>query len=541
MQRRDFIKRLPLGLGLAAAIPLLRGSAFAIQPNKMLNALTNPFLESDRVMVLIYLRGGNDGLNTLIPFANPTYDRVRPNTGFITKDEKARLTRKLSDTLAFNPYMERFADLWDDGKVAILQNVGMAVPTLSHFHAADLWNHGCDIDQLLSTGWVGRWMESVYPDYPNEKPTDPIAIAMGNATSDLFQGTRNSVEVLVKDPNHYSPFGIDPGGVVPNTLGGDELTYVRELMTISDHYAKRFSSLFPKSAKNLVEYPQSAFAQNLKQIAWCISSGMQTKLYFVQLDGFDTHYFQSSKDDIASSHALLLRQLSEGLFAFQKDLEAFGLDKRVVTTTYSEFGRRVSENGGFSSGTDHGTTAPHFVIGSQVNAGLYGPDPNLDDLDANGDPFIDFEFRQMYASMMGDWFGVSTETCTTILSPGHDREPFDTQFELNDGSAKRSLIKKSVVNSVAEMERDRSFRLRGNYPNPANAHTRIMFELAKPANVKLQLFDVKGTLVSTLINTRLGSGEHAPEVRTAELAAGSYIYRLSVDDQFETKRLNIVH
>lgn len=327
---------------------------------------------------------------------------------------------------------------------------------------------------------------------------------------------------------------------MPDTLGGEELGFVRQLVGISDFYGQRFSQLFPQSAVNRVNYPESSLAQQLKQITWCIASGMKTQVYFAEIGSFDTHFNQHSKDDLRSDgHGLLLKQFSEGVHAFQRDLEAFGLQDRVVTMTYSEFGRRAFENGGTSSGTDHGTAAPHFIIGSQVNPGLYGHNPDLETLDENGDPFAQYEFRQMYASVMGDWFGVSKETTTAVLSPGRDRAPFETEFSLNDGSGKRALIRQGPTKRVASSAAAQGFRLQGNYPNPASRQTRIKFDLEKSANVELTVFDAKGSIVITLLHTRLGAGEHAPELRTAELPCGSYVYRLTVDDKFETRHLNV--
>ncbi|HYE72686.1 MAG TPA: T9SS type A sorting domain-containing protein, partial [Blastocatellia bacterium] len=206
----------------------------------------------------------------------------------------------------------------------------------------------------------------------------------------------------------------------------------------------------------------------------------------------------------------------------------------------SEFGRRAFENGGYSSGTDHGTAAPHFIIGSQVNAGLYGHNPDLQTLDENGDPYAEFEFRRMYASVMGDWFGVSKETTTAVLSPGRDRDPFETEFMLNDKSERRSLISTKQGGSVSRSTEPQQFRLRGNFPNPASSHTTIKFDLARSANVKLQLFDARGALLTTLINSKLTAGEHSPHLRTAELPPGSYVYRLTVDDRFETRQMSII-
>jgi uncharacterized protein (DUF1501 family) len=538
MKRRDFVKLLPMGFGAATSIPLLAKNAHAVLENKLLTALANPQAATDKILVIMFLEGGNDGLNTLIPFTDPTYDRFRANTGFVTAEEKSRLTDKLSDTLAFNPYMSKFAELWKEGKVAAVQNVGLSNPNLSHFRATDIWNSACDHDQLLDTGWIGRWKELEYPDYPEMKPKDPIAIAMGT-TGGLFQGKHSSVELLVSDPNHYEPIGIEAGLPLPTTKGGEELKFVRQLVGISDFYGQRLTELFPKYAKNMVEYPDSPIGMQLKQIAWCIASGLSTKVYFTRMGTFDTHFNQHSKDDVQyDGHGLLLRQFSEAVHAFQNDLKAFGLEDRVLTMTYSEFGRRAFENGGYSSGTDHGTAAPHFVIGSNVNGGLYGHNPDLETLDENGDPISEFEFRQMYASVMGDWFGVSQDTCTAVLSPGRDRAPFETEFELNNGQGKQKLIRGS--SRVGSDRVTKRFRLNGNYPNPAVSFTRMKFQLERSENVRLELFDARGLLVTTMINTRLGAGEHTPELRTAELPVGSYVYRLTVGDQFETRQLKVV-
>lgn len=543
MKRRSFLKSLPLGFGAALTIPTFAGKADAILRSKLLEALSNPLAETDRVLVIIFLAGGNDGINTLIPFQNPTYDRVRKNTGFTTTEEKARLKDKLSDTLAFNPYMEKLVPLWKENKIAVVQNVGLANPDLSHFRATDIWNSACDEDQLLSTGWVGRWFDLEFQDYPDSKPKDPLAISIGSSTSALFQGKRCAVDLLVNDPSSYAPVGMLPNQPLPDTYGGKELHFVRDLLSVSDFYAQRFEELFPANAKNAVEYPDSTLANDLKKIAWCIASGMKTRIYFTEHDGYDTHFNQHSKDDVQSDgHGILLKQFSEAVAAFQRDLEAMGLDDRVLTMTYSEFGRRVAENGDYSSGTDHGTSAPHFLIGTHANGGLYGKDPDLDNVDGNGNLLNEFEFRQMYASVMGDWFGVSEQTRQIVLSPDRDRAPFETVFPLNaDRTKKQSLINQSVVQrGVKKASLPTQAQLIGNYPNPATSFTVVQFKLAETMPVKLEVFDQRGTLLQQPLNSSLGRGLHEISLDTHALISGSYIYRLTAGTAQFTKQLQVV-
>jgi len=539
MKRRDLLKTLPMGFGAALTLPLFAKKAHAIIESKMIKALTNPLNETDRIVVIVYLQGGNDGLNTIIPFQNPTYDKIRKNTGFTTAEEKKRLVHKISDTLAFNPYMEQLYPLWQEGKMGIVQNLGIMNPDLSHFRATDIWNSACDEDQLLATGWVGRWFNKEYPTYPDEKPQDPLAISIGGSTSGMFQGHSCVVDVLTNDPATYTPVGILPNQSTPDSLGGDELAFARELITINDFYGKRFNTLFPKYAQNKVQYPNTTFADQLKKIVWCIASGMKTRLYFTEQGSYDTHFNQHSKDLDIYAHAALLKDFAEAMNAFQADLKAFGLEDRVLTVTYSEFGRRAFENGSYSSGTDHGSCAPHFIFGSQINPGIYGHDPDIDHLDKNNDPFCEFEFRQMYASIMGDWFGVSKETCTEVLSPGRDRDPFETTFPLNGTSIRQPLVKRPSDLSVRRKE-NTSFKLLGNSPNPVRDHTTIRFQLAESSNVRLEVFDTKGSMVRTLVNNPLSRGSYEIPFETKGLPTGTYLYRLTSNNNFVTSKMTVV-
>ena len=535
MKRRDFLKALPIGAA-ATTIPFWLGSARAnaLLKSPMLSAMMNASVPSNRALVIIFMEGGNDGLNTLVPFENPDYDKLRKNTGFVTAAEKASLTFKVRDDLAFNPSFNPLEPLWKEGKMAIVQNLGMSNPDLSHFRATDVWNSASDTDLLISTGWAARYLQQLYPNYPSTLPSDPIAISMGDLQSSIFQGKSNKLDIMIQDPRTFASSGKSTDANFPPTYGGGELKFVHDLIDVSNSYAGRFQSFFPQYAVNKVTYPDNPLAINLQRIAWCIAAGIQTPIYFTYLRGFDTHFSQFSKDPTVSGHGQLLKYVADAVFAFQRDLEALGVADRVLTMTYSEFGRRVFENGDWSSGTDHGTTAPHFLFGTNVNGELYGHHPNLINLDKDNNPFNEFEFRQLYASVLGDWFGADETLRTSILSPGRIHDPFGIDFPINGSSKIQSLIRSSQSKVVSQKE---NFELLPAMPNPFRDETTIRFRLPDRKNVVLEIFNAEGKQITTLIHTSLYAGSHEAKLSGKNLAAGSYYFRLQVGSDIRTGKV----
>ncbi|MBS1902638.1 MAG: DUF1501 domain-containing protein [Bacteroidetes bacterium] len=539
MKRRSFLKALPLGVA-ATAVPFVLGSrrAEAFTHSPILNALANSNTPDDRALVVIYLEGGNDGLNTLVPFEDPLYDRYRKNLGFTTPEEKARLTFKPRPDLGINPYANALQPLWDEGKIAMVQGIGIENPDLSHFRGLEIWNSSSDADLIIPTGWLGRYLDTLYPDYPNSLPEDPVAINMGTFASQVFRGVNAMMDVQVPDPLTFGAaanMGTQP---VPATWGGRELDYVRSLVNIANVYSARFKNLFPAKTVSKVQYPSSQFATDLQHIAWCINAGLKTKIYFASLQGWDTHFFQYSKDDSpGNGHAYLLRTLTEGLAAFQRDLEAMGNADRVVTMTYSEFGRRVDENGDWASGTDHGTAAPHFVIGTNVNGELYGNHPDLSKLDKNGDQYNQFEFRQMFAAVLGDWLGVDESLRTFILSPGRSHAPWDITFPVNGSGVRQHLIdpsKSQQSSSVAPTLLAKSLRLS---PNPAMRETAISFVAdGSSSDVWIELFDERGRSLRREQRS-VGAGEARCTIDVSALANGTYYVQLRYGSQSESAKL----
>lgn len=540
MKRRDFIKKGAAGVVAAGILPLTIGGmpGRAIGRNPFYDAITNAASDSDRILVLINLEGGNDGLNTVIPFEDPIYASKRPNTGFRSAGEQAILRDefKLRDGVALNSVMDfrasagqkQMMKLWKEGKLAIVNNVGYADPNRSHFRSTDIWNSASDSNVILTTGWIGRYLETQFPNYPLDvKPgDDPVAIQIGAALNPVFQSGRGGMGIAVLDPSKYNAASAYEDDTPPNTAAGAELSYVRSVLLQSDLYGDRFKTV---AQTNSVPYPLgNRLADQLKRVAWCINAGFKTRVYFVTLNGFDTHVQQNSKD-ASAGHGLLLSLLSSAIAAFQADLEAMGHAERVIGMTYSEFGRRVDDND--SNGTDHGTCAPQLLFGNQINGELYGAMPNLSDLDENADLKWQVDFRQLYANILGDWFGVSEPMRKAILSD----KSFTFDVPVNGTSTIQSLIKTPAQASVP-FERQVA-ELTANYPNPFIDHTLITFALSEAAMVSLDVYDSRGAKVRTLVNGKLGRGPHEAMLDALGLASGTYYCRLEADGKVQTKAI----
>jgi uncharacterized protein (DUF1501 family) len=384
--RREFLSLSAKGLGLLAF------SQFAPRFLVQSTLAQTPQPEKDRsILVLVQLAGGNDGLNTLIPFEDANYYRLRPTLG-IAKEAVLRV----DDTHGFHPSMTAMQRLLHDGKLAVVQNVGYPNPNRSHFRSTEIWETASSSDQVAATGWIGRFLDNACAGVPADAH-DPLAVHISNGVPQSFTSA---------EP--HPTFGLLPGGG-----NFHEREEVRKLLeTLSNGGATDPSTSFLQHAymdtlvtetkvqrvlggyRPAAPYPANPFAASLRNVAALIAAGLPTRVYFVSLTGFDTHANQLNQQ------ARLLGELSDGLAAFQADLEAHKLDGQVVTMTFSEFGRRPSENE--SRGTDHGTAAPLFVLGSRVKAGLHGTAPALN-LAHNQDLTFSTDFRQVYATMLDRW------------------------------------------------------------------------------------------------------------------------------------------
>lgn len=398
--RREFLDLSMRGIGLLAF------SRFAPQFLVQSTLAQTPAPEKDRtILVLVQLAGGNDGLNTLVPFEDVDYYRLRPTLG-IPKEQVLRV----DGTHGFHPALGPLHGLLHEGKLAVVQNVGYPNPNRSHFRSTEIWETASGSDEFTSSGWIGRYLDNACNGMPADAH-DPVAVHITNGVPQTFAS------------EHAHPtFGLLPrsGGIreseetrqllatmsAEDAPPGDNVSFLRHTFMdtlVTETKVQRIIGGYRPGAP----YPGTPFAASLKNVAALIAAGMSTRVYYVSLTGFDTHANQ------ASQHTALLTQLSEGLAAFQRDLEAHKLDDQVTTMTFSEFGRRPSENE--SRGTDHGTAAPLFVMGRRVKSGLHGTAPSLR-LERNQDLTFSTDFRQIYATILEQWLGCSADK---ILGGGY--------------------------------------------------------------------------------------------------------------------------
>ncbi len=371
---------------------LIRGScltaaAFAARPawaaaGIFRNPRESRAASSDTILVIIQLGGGNDGLNTVIPFSDPAYVANRTRIG-LTESQ----VLKLDARTGLHPSLANLRGYLDSGRLAIIQNVGYPRPDLSHFRSDDIWEKGTVTPETERTGWLGRALDQMYPH-------DVEAIhAVPGSDVPAFQGT------LVTSPTidgGASPRGdqtqMDALKALFAPVGDDNRDFIGHVGELAVKDAEIMQAAFDAYSTD-IEYPDGGLP--LQQVAALIASDSGARFFWTGQGSYDTHTSQ------LGSQGDLLQSLDLSLDAFYRDLVAHGQDQRVVIMTYSEFGRRVEDND--SGGTDHGTSAPMFILGSRVKGGLYGEPPSLTDLDPDGNLKFSTDFRQVYASVLGQW------------------------------------------------------------------------------------------------------------------------------------------
>jgi uncharacterized protein (DUF1501 family) len=528
MKRRDFLKN-GLKLGIAAnALPLALGGfpVRALGRSPLHSALKTAAM-NDNILVVIQLAGGNDGLNTLVPHTNANYYSLRPSLALKKADDNL-IELAGHESLVWHSQMSGASSLFTQKKMAILQNVGYPNMDLSHFRGTDIWHNATDRDKFTNTGWIGRFLTDMYPDYPPQdipKGSHPLAIQFGNSLSNAFLGKNGGMGIAINrlpDTGSESTHNYDPSPSTP-VIPYQELEYVRTIERETEVYSQ---SLVDRSVKNnRVTYPTNNLATQLSYVAQIIASGFSTKVYLVTQSGYDTHSNQ------LTDQATLLGDLSAAMLAFQQDLEDFGVADKVVTMTYSEFGRRPKENG---TGTDHGTAAPLFVFGTNVNGAVFGNDPDLSNFTANNliyDPRHDF--RNVYASIMSEWLGIEDAEIKGVLTASNGET-----YSTNSDWIKLGIIKGSQSN-VSYSGDAPGLMLAQNYPNPVSSGTTIEFALPAAAHIQLSVFDIQGREIARIAEGRYGEGIHHAQFSAGNLPNGSYLYRLTTETADISRQLVI--
>jgi uncharacterized protein (DUF1501 family) len=425
MKRRDFLRNtIPIAL-LPSLINGISVRALAATPS--LQAAGRD-LGTDRVLVLVQLNGGNDGLNTVIPLEYyDAYQAARANIA-IPEDKVLRLDGL--DKTGLNPAMPEMQRLFNEGKLSIIQGVSYPQPNFSHFRATDIWLTGADAGQVLPTGWAGRYLDYEYPrfpqDYPNSLMPDPLAIQVGSLVSPALQGPALTMGMAISNPNSFYDLINDRSAPVSNTRAGDQIAYIREMSVKTDQYAGVIRKAAQKVTKQSDKYPapgKNPLADQLKIVARLVAGGLKTKVYLVSIGGFDTHAKQTeAADTTTGNHAKLLAKLSEAIGAFQDDLTFLQAGSRVTGMTFSEFGRRIRSNA--SGGTDHGAAAPVFVFGEGVQSGIIGNNPVLPAAATVNDNIVmQYDFRAIYATLLEKWFRTDPAATDTVLLKGYPSLP----------------------------------------------------------------------------------------------------------------------
>jgi uncharacterized protein (DUF1501 family) len=384
----------------------------------------------DRVLVIIYLSGGNDGLNTVIPLEHySAYNNLRSNIA-IPEGQVLRLAGNQGTGL--HPVMTGMREMYDEGKLAIVHSVSYPNPNQSHVRSTDIWMTGVESDQFASSGWAGRYLNSQFPGYPTNYPSsemeDPLAIQIGNMGTTTLLGPQQSMGITLKDPNTFYQL-IGTSTVASQDLpccdAGDLIAYIREQQVLSIGYASEIKAA-ASAGTNLAAYPPTAaansLAEQLKIVARLIHGGLRSKIYYVELGGFDTHAGQVENSTTDGLHAELLKKLSDGIAAFQNDLQLQGTADKVIGMTFSDFGRRATSNA--SKGTDHGVAAPMFVFGNGIKRQVIGHNPDLlngllpinpASWDTQRDIKMQVDFRRVYADILNDWFGNGGNVTDSVL------------------------------------------------------------------------------------------------------------------------------
>jgi len=505
MSRRDFLFNLGLvGAGTVA----LSG----LPVNKLLGAplLSSLLSNSDRILVLIRLKGGNDGLNTFVPvFDYGTYASYRPNL----KIDQAHLLA-LDAKYSVPDFAASLKTMWDSGKLKVVQNVGYANHDLSHFVSTDIWD-SADTSNAVKSGWMGRYLWNQNPDFLTQPPDDPLAIHIGGDGNILFFNEDNiNMAMNVVDPQALYTIA-QTGALYPVTGNAvcyyqDQLDFMKSMINSTFHQSESIKNAYDRGS-NTVTFP-NGLGEAMALVSRLIKGGLNTKIYMLTIDGFDTH---ASQDD---RHPDLLTELADSVKAFFDDLAIEGKDQNTLCMTFSEFGRRVNDNG--SRGTDHGTAAPMMFFGPAVNGnGFVGDDVNLTDLDPNGNLNFKIDFRQVYATVLRDWMCADELTTDTLL--GGQYTKLSLGFECSNLSA-RDI---PTVQNFHQLRYD-------------NGTPFIFLSLPQNAHVKLEAFDLLGRKAVSTDNEYYSSGTHKIQIPgISRWTPGAYLYKLYINGKLESGKV----
>jgi len=373
MDRRDFLKYASL-ISASAAVPLLTPELlFAANGQR-----------PGKIVVLVELKGGNDGFNTLVPFADELYYSNRPRIAI-----QPRQLLTLNEQVGLHPRMKALMPLWNSGNMAWIQGVGYPNPVLSHFRSMDIWDSASNANQVIEAGWLSR----VLPNF--KQGLHGVALNKGQAQLGPLNSS-NLNAVTMQNPKTFLSQIRRISDVQPSNLNPAIAHVSQTQHQLFDVGAQLANKMGNRPARSGVRFSKGVLGHSLESVAEMILSGIDSPVYKVTQDGFDTHSGQRGAQDNA------LYQVANGLASFQQAMQKAGLWDNVLVVTYSEFGRRPKENRG--AGTDHGTASAHMVLGGKVRGGVYGRHPNFEQLDENGNVRHTTDFRAIYGTLAQRWW-----------------------------------------------------------------------------------------------------------------------------------------
>jgi uncharacterized protein (DUF1501 family) len=492
MERRKFLKSTALLSAplLFNKIPVLASSEIE---SSTLQALAAAAAKCGKILVIVQMNGGNDGLNTVFP--RDKWEQLKSARENILMDESAVLSLNGNLTTGLHPAMSEMQHLYNNGKMMIVQGVSYPNPSYSHFRATDIWFTASDSNTSLQTGWLGRALDTIYPNfpigYPNPDMPDPLAIQIGSTLPFSLQGPKINMAYSVPKPEDLLNVINATTDPAPNNDYGLELTFLRLMKDQSNTYRTAIQNAYNVPQPQSATYPsQNSLANQLKIVAKLINGGLKTPIYIVNHpESHDTHENQVDTDKTIGKQAKNLKILSQAIGAFQADLKIIGKDHLVTGMTFSEFGRRLKSND--SMGTDHGTIAPIIFFGAALNtgkrnvqgtahpvSGMIGKSPDLiQNAPVNYEIPMQFDFRQVYSSIMQDWLCMSEAEANAVLGGTFEKLP---------------IFKNGLFQTGAYY--DETFIT--IFPNPVvNSQINIQFNDFINATVTIIIYTIQGTRI----------------------------------------------
>jgi len=509
--RRSFLQ----ALGLAGAgTMMVGGMPLSASSNSKLAAALNT-AETDRILIIIRLKGGNDGLNMIVPIYDyDTYASYRP-----TIKHNLNQVTALSSDFGMPNYMDDLLDLWNNGAMKVIHGVGYQDSSQSHFAGSDIWA-STDPNNSTQSGWLGRHFEELYPEYLINPPEIPAAVQIGSIGNLIFDGDSTNYAFSVANPDQLE--AVAQNGTVhdmsnfPECIYGEQLEFMRGTTNTTYQYAGTIHEAYTNGS-NSFGYMDSELGQQLSIVARLIKGNLGSKVYMVTLGSFDTHANQL--DD----QQTLLTDLANTMKTFYDDLASAGFDDKVLSMTISEFGRRVFENG--SNGTDHGTAAPMLLFGPAIQGnGFVSQHPDLGNLDSGGNLNYTQDFREIYATVMQEWLCLDANLVNEALL-NQNYATVDLGFNC-DALSVNEFNQNRFKHFVVYTDQDAII----NIKNPYTQH------------MVIKLYDIMGRDIATLKNDMTFAGEHRVSVKNAvskKLSVGQYIYRISVGTQNYSKSVII--